>query len=158
MISLKFTWNLNKKNNIMDMESIIKTQIKEALCEEFEKDILFNMWYFNWGEFNFRPNFLSRMDGGENDIEVRHTPKTASGIPLKERTSFKINIVKHKNFIFALTPEQLLDNKLYNYVQLNKYEKEKQEYLKKNKELLDMMPEDKRIKFMRELKLKRIVK
>lgn len=146
---------------MMDMENLIKTQIKEALCEEFEKDILFNIWSYKWGEFSFRPNYDGTQLYQHGHIEVRHTPKLKNtGIPLSERTSFTIPIVKHIKFLFVfpLTQEQELDNKLYNYIQLHLQEKKKQEYLKKNKELLDMMPEDKRMKLMRELKLNRITK
>ena len=145
---------------MMDMENLIKTQIKEALCEEFEKDVLFDI-YYKWGEFGFRPNYDGTQLYQHGHIEVRHSPKLKnSNTRLSERTSFTIPIIKHRKFLFVfpLTPEQELDNKLYNHIHIHLQEKEKHEYLKKNKELLDMMPEDKRIKLMRELKLNRITK
>lgn len=130
---------------------MIKTQIKESFCEEFEKDILFNVDDYKWGELYFVSD-LQRFN-----IDVKNIETFQNGLK-RERTSFMLRIFKHKRFIFKLTPEQKLDNKLYNYFQLHLQEKEKRDYLRKNKELLDMMPEDKRIKLMRELKLNRITK
>ena len=156
----------------MDIENLITIEICEMIISELEKDILYNFYDFTYGSYklspyalNYSDYYIKKKDLGYFKVEAARSQPNSTGA-VRCEDMFSIPIKKEpktfKNWWYHLfhdkTKYEILIDKIYELlIERNAAEIRQKEY-KKNEKLVDFLPVERRTQFLREQKLKRIIK
>jgi len=154
----------------MDIEKLIKIEICQLIISKLEEDILYKFENFTYGSYkiseiylNLDDYYIKKQDLGKIKVEVSRILSNAGATRYEEIFSIEIkrNKKTFKNYFHLFqtkTEYDILIDKIYNLLLERIDAKNRQKEYGKNAKLVEFLPTERKIQFLREQKLNRIIK